>query len=101
VPTGDYPMFPGAVPIIYHTPNLEADSSSRVVRFAGTGDMQLNAQVTAAGRKSIVPAVQAALAACLAGHGAPQPLCPVPDPETAVPGSLRGRMTGKPGAGCN
>jgi hypothetical protein len=99
VPTGDYPMFPGAVPIVYHTPNLEADSSSRVVRFTGTGDMQVNAQVTAVGRKSIAPAVQAALAACLAGRGAPQALCPVPDPETAVPGSLRGRTTGKPGAG--
>jgi hypothetical protein len=99
VPTGDYAMFPGAVPITYHTPNLEADSSSRVVRFAGTGNMQLNAQVSAAGRTSIAPAVQAALAACLAGRGAPQPLCPVPDPATAVPGSLRGRTTGKPGVG--
>ncbi len=99
VPTGDYGMFPGAVPITYHTPNLEADSSSRAVRFAGTGSMQVDAQVTAAGRKAIAPAVNAALAACLAGKGAPQALCPVPDPETAVPGSLRGRTTGKAGAG--
>ena len=79
VPTGDYAMFPGAVPITYHTPNLEADSSSRAVRFAGTGSMQVDAQVTAAGRKAIAPAVNAALAACLAGKGAPQALCPVPD----------------------
>jgi hypothetical protein len=99
VPTGDYAMFPGAVPITYHTPNLEADSSSRVVRFAGTGSMEVNAQVTAAGRRAIAPAVNAALAACLAGKGAPQALCPVPDPETAVPGSLRGRTTGKAGVG--
>jgi hypothetical protein len=99
VPTGDYAMFPGAVPITYHTPNLEADSSSRVVRFAGTGSMQVNAQVSAAGRKAIAPVVQAALAACLAGRGRPQALCPVPDPELAVPGSLRGRTTGKAGAG--
>jgi len=44
----------------------------------------VNAEVSAA-PKSIAPCVQAALAACLAGRGAPQPLCPVPDPETAVP----------------
>jgi hypothetical protein len=99
VPTGDYAMFPGAVPIVYHTPNLEADPSSRVVRFVNNGTLQLNAQVSAAGRRSIAPAVQLALSACLAGHGSPQVLCPVPDPQTAVPGSLRGRMTGKPGAG--
>ncbi len=98
VPTGDYAMFPGAVPITYHTPNLDADSSSRAVRFAGTGEMQVNAEVSAAGRRAIAPAVQAALVACLAGRGSPQPLCPVPDPSTAVPGSLRGRVTGRPGA---
>jgi len=99
VPNGDYAMFPGAVPVTYHTPNLEADSSSRIIRFTGTGTMRVNAQVSAAGRHAIAPAVQAALVACLAGRGSPQALCPVPDPETAVPGSLRGRTTGKPGAG--
>jgi hypothetical protein len=92
VPHGNYPMFPGAVPVTYRTPNLELDSASRAVRFGGDGTLQVNAQVSAAGRRLITPAVRAALAACLAGRGRPQALCPVPDPEQGVPGSLRGTM---------
>lgn len=95
IPTGDYAMFPGAVPVTYDTPNLELDSASRIVRFSGSGSLQVNAQVSAVGRKLITPVVRAALAACLAGKEEQQPLCPLPDPDQAVPGSLRGIASGK------
>ena len=93
IPTGDYAMFPGALPVTYTTPNLVLDAVSRVIRFGGDSVLQVNAQVSPAGRKAITPALRAALMACLAGRGAPQPLCPLPDPDEAVPGSLRGTLT--------
>jgi hypothetical protein len=96
IPKGDYEMFPGAVPVVYSTPVLEPDPSSRVVRFAGDSRLQLDAQVSRLGRTLIVPRVRDALVACLAGKGNPQPLCPVPNVDQAVPGSLRGTATAEP-----
>lgn len=95
IPSGDYPMFPGAVPVTYATPNLEAADGSRVVRFNGSAKLQVDAQVSAAGRRIITPAVRAALVACLAGRGSPESLCPLPDPDQGVPGSLRGTAAGR------
>lgn len=95
VPNGDYVMFPGAVPVTYSTPNLAPDPASQVMRFAAPGVLEVNAMVSPAGRKLITPAVRAALVACLGGKGNPQALCPVPGGELAVPGSLRGNVTGK------
>jgi hypothetical protein len=94
VPSGEFPMFPGAVPVGYDSPNLEPAPESRVVRFAGSGSLPVNAAVSAAGRAAIAPAVRVALAACLAGRSATQPLCPLPDAAAGVPGTLRGRVTG-------
>jgi hypothetical protein len=95
VPNGDYAMFPGAVPVTYSTPNLAPDPASQVLRFTDSGTLEVNAVVSPAGRKLITPAVRAALAACLGGKGNPQALCPEPGGELAVPGSLRGTVTGK------
>jgi len=95
VPNGDYAMFPGAVPITYSTPNLAPDPASQVMRFADPGQLEVNAVVSAAGRKLITPAVHAALVACLGGKGNPEAMCPVPSGDLAVPGSLRGSVTGK------
>lgn len=94
IPSGDYAMFPGAVPVTYATPNLEPGSSSQVVRFGGNPILQVSAQVSPAGRKAIAPALRAALAACLAGKGNPQTMCPTPTPDSSVPGSLRGTASG-------
>ena len=95
VPNGDYAMFPGAVPVTYSTPNLAADPVSQVMRFIDPGSLEVNAVVSPAGRKLITPALRAALVDCLGGKGNPQALCPVPGRELAVPGSLRGNVTGK------
>lgn len=94
VPSGDYAMFPGAVPVTYTSPNLELDPAARVVRFSGNTILEVSAQVSAAGRKAITPALRAALTACLAGKGKPQAMCPIPNPNLSVPGSLHGTTTG-------
>lgn len=95
IPSGDYAMFPGAVPVTYDTPNLELDPFSRFVHFAGNGNLQVNAQVSAVGKKVITPVVRAALTACLAGEDKAETLCPLPDLDVGVPGSLRGIATGQ------
>jgi hypothetical protein len=92
VPRGQFDLFPGAVPVSYDTPNLELSARDRVVRFADSGDLQVDAAVSPAGRRAIAPAVDAAMAACLAGRSTVQTLCPVPDIGSSVPGSLRGRL---------
>lgn len=95
VPNGDYAMFPGAVPVTYSTPNLAPDPASAQLRFGDAGLLEINAVVSPAGRRLITPALRAALVACLAGKGNPQPLCPVPDSAVSVPGSLHGKVTDK------
>jgi hypothetical protein len=90
---GDHLMFPGAVPVTYATSNLELTPSSAVVRFVDSGDVTVIAAVGTAGQKAIVPALRSALAACLAGTSPTEPLCPMPDPQSDVPGSLRGTLT--------
>jgi hypothetical protein len=94
VPRGQYDLFPGVSPVRYDTPNLELGETSRVVRFFDSGTLPVDAEVSAAGRRAIVPSVDAAVAACLAGRSAPQTLCPVPEETASVPGSLRGSPTG-------
>jgi hypothetical protein len=94
VPTGVVPMLPGAVPVSYDSPNLELAAASRVVRFADSGVLPVDAAVSAAGRAAIASGVRVALAACLAGRSVVQALCPVPDAVAGVPGSLRGSLTG-------
>jgi hypothetical protein len=96
VPAGEFPMFPGAVPVRYDSPNLELAAPSRLVRFADGGSLPVDAMVSPAGRAAIEPAVRSALTACLAGKSAAQVLCPVPDAAAGVPGTLRGRLTGAP-----
>lgn len=93
VPTGDFLMFPGAVPVTYATPNLQLQSSSSVLRFVDGGTLDVEASVTDQGRRTILPALRTALVACLAGKSPAQPLCPVPDARSDVPGSLRGTVT--------
>jgi len=94
VPGGDYLMFPGAVPVTYDTPDLELVPYASVVRFVGNGSVDVEAAVTAVGMTAVVPALRGALAQCLAGRSDAQPLCPVPDDDQDVPGSLRGTVTG-------
>lgn len=94
VPDGEFPMFPGAVPVTYRTPDLTLAPGSRIASFDDGGLIAVDATVSAAGRKAIATTVTSALAACLAGRSATQHLCPAPHPGVAVPGSLRGRLTG-------
>lgn len=92
VPDGDYLMFPGAVPITYDSPDLELDPQFAVLRFIDPGGIDVRAEVTDAGKWTIVRALRAALVRCLAGTFPDEPLCPVPDVESGVPGSLRGTV---------
>ncbi|HEY1572801.1 MAG TPA: hypothetical protein VGG05_15770 [Pseudonocardiaceae bacterium] len=94
VPDGDFPMFPGAVPVTYRTPNLTLAPGSRVASFDDGGLVSVDGTVSTAGRKAIAATVTSALAACLTGRSATQHLCPAPHPGVAVPGSLRGRLIG-------
>ncbi|HEX5403217.1 MAG TPA: hypothetical protein VFX16_13030 [Pseudonocardiaceae bacterium] len=96
VPTGEFPMFPGAVPVTYNSPDLTLAPDSSVVRFADGGQLSVDAEVTLIGRAAITPAVRGALTACLAGTAANEERCPVPDAVAGVPGSLRGGLTGQP-----
>lgn len=94
VPTGTFALFPGAIPVVFDTPNLELDSvAGAAVRFNGLPDILVRGAVSAAGRRALGPALRAALASCLAGRSSAQAICPVPDPFTAVPGTLRGTLT--------
>jgi len=89
----------GAVPTVYHTPTWRRTPLARRAVHQ-TGNMQVNAQVSAAGRKSIAPAVQAALAACLAGRGARRCCvrCRIRRPRYRFAAR---RTTGSRGPGCN
>ncbi len=93
LPSGDFLMFPGALPVGYDTPTLTLPAPG-IVRFDDAGMVDVRAAVTAAGRRQILPALRQALTACLAGRSPAQPLCPVPDARDDVPGSLRGTLTG-------
>lgn len=93
LPTGPYDLFPGALPVTFATPNLVLGTSSRVVRFADGGTLEVAAEVSAAGRRLIAPALDRALSTCLAGRAAVQTACPVPDSAADVPGSMLGRQT--------
>lgn len=96
VPRGRLAMFPGAVPVTYATPLLSLSPGSRIVRFAGGGSLTVDATVGAAGRTALTRTVTAELTACLAGRSRTEELCPAPDGDAAVPGSLRGTLTGPP-----
>lgn len=97
VPDGDFSMFPGAVPVTYLTPNLVLAPHSQVASFNNGGLLLVDATVSPAGRAALTSAVTAALRSCLTGRSATQHLCPAPHPGVAVPGSLRGRLTGSVG----
>lgn len=92
VRSGRYVMFPGAVPVTYATPNLRPAPGSSVLRFTDAGNFQFGAVVSPSGRRTILSSLRAALAACLTGRSTAQPLCPVPDSDGDVPGSLRGTV---------
>ncbi|HEX4704618.1 MAG TPA: hypothetical protein VH352_20995 [Pseudonocardiaceae bacterium] len=94
IPSGAYPMFPGAVPVSYETPILQPDADSSVVRFTDLGDLEVTASVSRAGQAAIASSLKAALAECLAGRSRAEALCPVPDRDKSVPGSLRGTTNG-------
>lgn len=96
VPSGDYLMFPGAVPAVFHTPNLVLSTPARLVQFAGDGTLLVNADVSPAGRKTIGAALNTAFDQCLAGKAPTQVLCPLPDPTLGVPGSLLGTSPDPP-----
>lgn len=92
VRNGWYMMFPGAVPVTYATPNLQPAPGSSVLRFTDAGHLQIDAMVSPTGRRTITSALRAALAACLTGRSTAEPLCPTPDSDGDVPGSLRGTV---------
>jgi len=92
IPDGDTLAFPGAVPITFDTPYLQLDAAEDTVSFGRPPDLDVYVEVSPAGRKAVVQAVQRALDACLAGRG--DPTCPLPD-ERYVPGSIRGRLAGR------
>lgn len=94
LPEGDFPMFPGAVPVTYVTPTLALAPGSRVVSFNEAGLLLVDAAVSRTGRATLTAAVVTTLRSCLSGRSATQYLCPTPNSAVAVPGSLRGRLTG-------
>jgi hypothetical protein len=96
VPVGDQPMFPGAAPVEITTPNLALSGPARVIRFADDPIYLFNVDVSADGRKAIGSALDAAFDRCLAGKAPSQVLCPLPDPELGVPGTLLGKPTSSP-----
>ncbi|HKN98738.1 MAG TPA: hypothetical protein VJX10_16585, partial [Pseudonocardiaceae bacterium] len=57
VPDGTYPMFPGAVPVTYITPNLAPAPGSRVVSFDDGGLVSVDATVSRTGRAALATAV--------------------------------------------
>jgi hypothetical protein len=94
VPSGRFALFPGALPVIYTTPNLELDHTSNVVSFDDDRQLEVSAQVSALGRRTVGAAVDAALRTCLAGRATVEVSCPLPDADADVPGTLLGRQTG-------
>jgi hypothetical protein len=89
LPLGDpVSMFPGAVPVHFDTPYLEASAVQDFVTFATGDSLSVGVQVSAAGRRALVGIVERALRSCLTtAH--PDPACPLPD-DTYVPGTLHG-----------
>jgi hypothetical protein len=93
LPTGAIDLFPGAVPVVYDTPDLSQSPTSDLVSLSATGVLRVRAQLTDAGSDAVVQSLRAAMTACL-GQGAQAPAsCPLtPTADRAVPGSLRGTI---------
>jgi hypothetical protein len=87
-------FFPGALPVVLDTPNLSLPL--KVVHLDGDGGaQQLAPQVSRPGHRRVADAVRAAVQACLSGRTSRD--CPPPARSAeriAVPGSVRGRVTG-------
>lgn len=90
IPDGDTLVFPGAVPVTFDTPYLQLNAAEDSVSFGRPPDLHVYVEISPAGTKAVVQAVQDALDACLAGRG--DATCPLPD-ERYVPGSIRGRLS--------
>lgn len=92
LPTDTMLFFPGALPIRFDTPNLQADPGSVIVHLQQREALtQVVVAPSAVGRQAMDKAVTSALSACVRGGRGVSPLCPLPDVR-AVPGSLRGRL---------
>ena len=90
VPTTRVLFFPGALPVSVDTSNL--DIGQQVVHLSGSVPTELRPEVSATGRRAVADAVAAGLRACLGSQGTAT--CPTPADPRAVPGSVRGTLTG-------
>jgi hypothetical protein len=98
VPSGTTLLFPGALPISLDTPNLLIAPGSRVLRFAAAGPHAVQIAISPAGRRAVAATVDAAVSACLGGQASSEEMCPLPDDDRAVPGTLRGSTNARPSA---
>ena len=84
-------LFPGAVPLRFDTPYLRLGQSTDDVVLGTSGTVELNVQVSPAGRRAVARALAARLRRCVDQRSAGDPTCPVASARD-VPGSLRGTV---------
>jgi hypothetical protein len=92
IPREPVALFPGALPVVFDTPNLDLAAPSPTVRFSAAGKLTVVPAVTPAARTAATAALTTAVARCLRGTGQADPSCPTPDDPRAVPGSLHGTV---------
>jgi hypothetical protein len=93
IPSDPVPLFPGALPITFDTPNLQLSSAGSAVLFSAVDHTGLAVLMSANGIKAVRAALTAALTECLTATAAGSPLCPLPGGTVrAVPGTLRGAV---------
>lgn len=95
LPAGRTLLFPGALPLHLDTPYLQVRSATATAQFAGGSTIDIDLELTAAGRAGLIAALTKRLAACASGHDA-APDCPLPS-SRVVPSSFAGRITGVTG----
>jgi hypothetical protein len=81
-------VFPGAVPLHFDSPYLAPQAVQDYVTFATGTALSLLVQLSDAGRRAVVTAVDRALRDCLTSSR-PDPACPLPD-GGFVPGTIHG-----------
>ena len=92
LPTTSVLLFPGALPVVIDTPNLNLGKTLPVVHLEGDGGQELAARLSPTGDRRVADAVRAAVQACLNGRRSQG--CPQPAAARIVPGTVRGRVTG-------
>jgi hypothetical protein len=95
IPAGSTLLFPGAVPVSFDSPYLQADPASAHVGFDAGSRTEVAVRVSPEGRAAVIKAIERMLRECLAGAaaGKADPRCPLPSPRY-VPGSISGTVDG-------